>query len=864
MVGMALFMQIHPLQAKEFVWYDGSQAVSYHLQKNVDPVVKVAADMFVADMQAVTSKKALTTQQEKRAIIRVLELDKLSASSRKKMENQGVPVSELMQKIDGFYISIINQQIWIVGANGRGAAYGLLEMSRMAGVSPWVWWGDVIPEKRQKLVIDDHFTTLQGASVEYRGIFINDEDWSIRPWSYANFEKETMVNGKLQSVPFGHIGRNTYKKVFQLLMRLRANAIWPAMHEGTVSFFKVPGAKAVADSCGIAVGSSHCEPLLRSNTGEWDVSQRGRFNYITNKNQVQTYWAERLKEVKGSKGGNLLTIGMRGIHDGSMEGVRTMQEKFDGLQQVIDDQQGLIRKYLGDPSKQTQVFIPYKEVLDIYNRGLKVPDYVTLMWCDDNYGYMTRLSDEVEQKRSGGAGIYYHLSYWGRPHDYLWLTTTQPGLIYNEMKAAYDHNVRKMWLVNVHDPKVAGYDLELFLDLAWDINSVKASSVNAHYHAWLCRQFGDKVGKRLFPVMQRFYQLCAERRPEFMGWSQVELDKKLYDRGLSPVRNSEFSLTAFGGELDRYLERYAEIASQVKDILDDVRPELRDAYFAAIEYPVLAVDAHARKILWAQKARSLASGNTHVDLDKQHAKVCQATAQSQLAYQEIRELTSYYNDMMAQGKWKRSMNMQPRDLPVFAAPNLPMLLSDKEVREWTNKSEEKNSSDTNFMRDSSADDKSKEVISHSLSLDGVVARNASDYQRASDGAEVVQMLGHSMHAVTLPKNGSLSYSFETEKDGDAILRIALIPTQPNDKGDLRFSVSVDGAKPTVFSLKEPFRSEQWKLNVLRGQAIRELLLEKLKSGSHTLVVRALDNHVVVDQWMVDYDKNRKFYLFPVE
>lgn len=864
MVGMALFVQIHPLQAKEFVWYDGSQAVSYHIQKNVDPVVKVAADMFVADMQAVTSKKALVTQQEKRAIIRVLELDKLSASSRKNLEKLGIPVSELMQKIDGFYISIINQQIWIVGKNGRGAAYGLLEMSRMAGVSPWVWWGDVIPEKRQKLVIDDHFTTLQGASVEYRGIFINDEDWSIRPWSYANFEKETMVNGKLQSVPFGHIGRNTYKKVFQLLMRLRANAIWPAMHEGTVSFFKVPGAKAVADSCGIAVGSSHCEPLLRSNTGEWDVSQRGRFNYITNKNQVQAYWAERLREVKGSKGGNLLTIGMRGIHDGSMEGVRTMQEKFDGLQQVINDQQDLIRKYLGDPSKQTQVFIPYKEVLDIYNKGLKVPDYVTLMWCDDNYGYMTRLSDEAEQKRSGGGGIYYHLSYWGRPHDYLWLTTTQPGLIYNEMKAAYDHNVRKMWLVNVHDPKVAGYDLELFLDMAWNINSVKANTINAHYQSWLCRQFGEKAGKRLFPVMQTFYQLCAERRPEFMGWSQVELDKKLYDRGLSSVRNSEFSLTAFGDELGRYLERYAEIASQVKDILGDVRPELRDAYFAAIEYPVLAADAHARKILWAQKARSLASGNTRVDLDKQHAKVCQATAQSQLAYQEIRELTSYYNDMMAQGKWKRSMNMQPRDLPVFAAPNLPMLLSDKEVREWTNKSEEKNSGDTNFMRDSSADVKSKELTLHSLSLDGVIARNASDYQQASEGAEVVQMLGHSMHAVTLPKNGSLSYSFETEKEGDAILRIALIPTQPNDKGDLRFSVSVDGAKPTVFSLKEPFRSEQWKLNVLRGQAIRELLLEKLKSGSHTLVVKALDHHVVVDQWMIDYDKNRQFYLFPVD
>lgn len=166
---------------------------------------------------------------------------------------------------------------------------------------------------------------------------------------------------------------------------------------------------------------------MRNNVGEWDEKKRGAFNYITNRQSVQDYWIERLKEVKGSKGGNLLTIGMRGIHDGSMQGVKTMKEKFDALQLVIDDQQKLIGKYLGNPAKQTQVFIPYKEVLDIYNMGLKVPDYVTLMWCDDNYGYITRLSDSTEYSCQGGGGVYYHLSYWGRPHDFLWLTTMRPG-----------------------------------------------------------------------------------------------------------------------------------------------------------------------------------------------------------------------------------------------------------------------------------------------------------------------------------------------------------------------------------------------------------------------------------------------------
>lgn len=773
------------LSAKDLIWYDGTHPVTYHVQKNVDPVVKVAAEMFSGDMEAVTGKRAVA-EKEKTAAIRIIELDKASASDRKGLLKQGIPVAELQKKIDGFHISIQGHQILVVGTNGRGAAYGLLEMSRKAGVNPWIWWGDVTPEKRTTLTVDDGFTTLQGASVEYRGIFINDEDWSLRPWS-NNFSGDT------------------YKKVFQLLMRLRANAVWPAMHEGTTSFFKIPGAKAVADSCGIAVGSSHCEPLLRSNLGEWDVAKRGRYNYIINKEEVQKYWAERLDEVKGSKGGNLLTIGMRGIHDGSMEGVKTMQEKFDGLQQVINDQQELIRQHIGDPSKQTQVFIPYKEVLDIYNKGLKVPDYVTLMWCDDNYGYLTRLPDAQEQKRCGGGGVYYHLSYWGRPHDHLWLTTTQPGLIYKEMKAAYDHNVRKIWIVNVHDPKVAGYDLELFLDMAWNINSVKANTIEQHYQSWLCRQFGEEAGKALFPVMKEFYHLCGERRPEFMGWTQVELDKKKYNRGMNPIQESELSTSSFGNERERYLERYAIVAAKVKDAESLVRPELKDAYFAAVKYPVLAAEAHARKVL----------------------------RHSSKAYQEIQDLTTYYNKVLADGKWNGLMDMQPRKLPVFDAPKSQTPVSDGKA-------------------------------CHPLTVENAIARNACDYQQASAKLETVQMLGHSMNAVSLPKNATVTYEFAAEQEGEAILQVALIPTQPNDKGDLRFSVSVDGAEPVVYSLKEPFRSERWKLNVLRGQAVRELKLPDLKLGKHTLCIQALDDHVVLDQWMIDWNLHRKSYLFPVE
>ena len=714
---LVLALCVMGVQAAEIVWFDGQQPITYCVPKKVEPVVKVALELWKSDMQQVTGLEPVMINASKSKII--------LRQSRKLPE-------------DGFRISVKNGQIIIEGSNGRGMAYGLLELSRMAGVSPWVWWGDVVPEKKARLTMDEDFVTEQSPSVAYRGIFLNDEDWSLRPWSYLNYEPGDK----------GHIGPKTYKKIFQLLLRLRANAIWPAMHTGTTAFFKIPGAKAMADSCGIVIGTSHCEPLLRNNVDEWDVKQRGAFNYKTNREQVQQYWIERLQEVKKSKD-NMFTIGMRGIHDGSMEGYKTTQEKLEGLQQVIDDQQELLHKYIGAPEKQMQVFVPCKEVLELYQKGLKVPDYVTLMWCDDNYGYMTRLSNAEEQQRQGGGGVYYHLSYWGRPHDYLWLTTTQPGLIYNEMREAYDHNVRKLWIVNVHDPKVAGYDLELFLDMAWNIDCVSGETLNNHYQAWLCRQFGDQAGERLFPVMHEFYRLCGERRPEFMGYTQVELDKKKYNRGLSPV--SEVPLTAI--EVANRLSAFEQLKANVIAIRPHVRQDLADAFFAAIEYPVFATAAMNRKIL-------------------------SNSVESHRAYEEIQALTKRYNEMNG-GKWRYLMDAAPRQLPVF------------------------------------------EDVHASLMKQGDVSSfiNACDYAEASEGVKTIQMLGHSMNAVALP----------------------------NDNGDLRYSVSIDGGEPTVFSLKEPFRSEEWKQNVLRGQALREQRVH-LSAGQHTLTIRALDAHIVFDQF----------------
>lgn len=814
------------VQAKDIVLFNGKNPVSYTVNSNPSPVVNIALNMFSSDMQAVTGKKAKSKSDSPLAIY---QLDALTDKEFKEVSRIDFPLNKIIVSKDAFWMGVKNDKLYIIGNNGRGTAYGILELSKISGVSPWIWWGDVHPEKKSQLIINDKYQTLQVPSVEYRGIFINDEDWSTRTWAHKTLDRKQEQ---------GTIGPNTYRKIFELLLRLKANTIWPAMHPGTKPFFQVKGNQEVADSCDIYIGTSHCEPLLRNNVGEWNVKNMGAFNYLTNQKKIEDYWTYRIKETASMD--VIYTLGMRGIHDGSMEGVKTLDEKTKWLQKVINDQRKLLHKNLKTDIKNIpQIFVPYKEVLDIYNNGLKVPDDVTLMWCDDNYGYLTHLSNPSEAKRSGGSGVYYHLSYWGRPHDYLWLTTTQPGLIYEEMHKAYTNNNKRIWIANVHDPKVAAYDLSLFLDMAWNINITKTNSLQQHMQNWLCQQFGTHTGKLLLPVMKEFYHLTAIRKPEFMGWTQTELDKKKYNRGLSPIQDTEFNAGEFGNEIERYKAAYQAIKEKVEEIEKTIRPTLSDAYFAAIKYPIFMAADMAIKQLEAQEARHIARPGLFFN-DKE---AMTAAANSMTAHQEIIAMTKYYNEQLAGGKWNGIMSMSPRDLPVFKEPALPGILTDEQIKKYAD----------------------KEIDAEPLEnhMNRVIARNAVHYTTASKDVYTTEMLGHSMKSLNLPKGSVVKYNFLCEKTDSAIIRIATIPTHAVNQNDIRFSVTIDGNNEQIFTLKEPFRSEQWKQNVLRGQAVKSfhLLLEK---GTHTLEIKALDEGIILDQWMIDYNLNRKFYMFPIE
>ena len=496
---------------KEFILQSG-QTVTIACCNSEKLVVRTSLEMLGRDIRTVLS--ATTELNDKVGAIVVGTVGQSNL-----INETGIDLSALKNKKQAFLLTVSQDgKLVVAGSDSHGTAYGILEISRLLGVSPWEWWADVTPEKRETFRLSSKFRELQSPSVEYRGIFINDEDWGLMPWGNQTYEPSDVK---------GEIGPRTNERIFELLLRLRANTYWPAMHECTLPFFLTKGNREMAKKYGIFVGASHCEPMACNAAGEWSRRGKGVYDYVNNSPAVYKFWEDRVKEVAGQE--ILYTLGMRGVHDGKMQGAKTVEEQKAVLDRVPADQRGLLEKYVNKEVTQVpQVFIPYKEVLDIYHAGLQVPEDVTLMWCDDNYGYIRHFPTAVERARKGGNGVYYHVSYWGRPHDYLWLGTMSPSLIYQQMKLAYDQGIQKMWILNVGDIKPAEYQIELFMDMAWNLDKVSSEGVTVHLKHWLERELGTSCAKAVLPVMQEHYRLAHIRKPEFMGNTREEENNPIY------------------------------------------------------------------------------------------------------------------------------------------------------------------------------------------------------------------------------------------------------------------------------------------------------------------------------------------------
>ncbi|WP_342990955.1 MULTISPECIES: glycosyl hydrolase 115 family protein [Bacteroides] len=765
---IALF--VHGKQ-QDFIIY-AKQPVKITCSDSEGQVVRTSLEILCRDFQAVLSSSTNMDANTGDIIVGTIGQSDL-------LRQVQLDTSVLKDKKQAFLLAVSPEgKLIVAGSDKHGTAYGILEISRLLGVSPWEWWADVVPEKRKSFTLSSEFKSLQFPSVEYRGIFINDEDWGLMPWSSQTYEPSKVK---------GEIGPRTNERIFELLLRLRANTYWPAMHECTVPFFLTKGNREMAEKYGIFMGASHCEPMACSVAGEWRRRGTGEYNYVTNRVNVCKFWEERVKEVADQE--IVYTLGMRGVHDGAMQGVKTAEAQKNVLNRIFVTQRGLLEKYVNkDVTKVPQVFIPYKEVLEAYHAGLQVPDDVTLMWCDDNYGYIRHFPTPEERMRKGGNGIYYHISYWGRPHDYLWLGTVSPSLIYQQMKLAYERGIQKMWVLNVGDIKPSEYQIELFMDMAWNMDKVASEGITSHLRQWLEREFGFGCAKKIWPVVQEHYRLAYIRKPEFMGNTRVEESNAVYNI----VKDLPWSER----EINERLLAYDKLSETVERVASKIPASRQNAYFELVKYPVQAASQMNRKLLFAQLARHGKAEWDKIDM----------------AYDSIVTLTRHYNEL-ENGKWDRMMSFQPRRLSVFGrverkSESAPLISERPAVYKWN----------------------------------GIEAMKG--FPVAHEG------LGYDGKAAGIKKGDTLTFSFNNWKKDSVEVDIRLLPNHPVAGEKLSFSVSLDGKELKEVSYETKGRSEEWKENVLRNQAIRKTRFPIAKKKSHELAIKALDEGVVLDQIML--------------
>ncbi len=610
-----------------------TNSICIYYDPNDAEVVKISANLLCSDIEMIVGQKPrISTSADDLGDYTII----VGSIGNNELINQlsetgVITTSNIEGKWECYHAKTIDQPTWggqkalvIAGSDRRGTAYGIFELSKAIGVSPWYWWADVTPQQKEEVNICPIDAFSSEPTVKFRGIFINDEDWGLQEWAQYTYD------------PIGDIGPTTYEKVFELLLRLKANYIWPAMHPCTQSFNFYADNKVVADKYAIVMGSSHHEPLLY-NTEEWPYSTSS-WNAFTNLDVIMGVLEDRVQNNCMYE--NVYTVGIRGAGDGGMSGASSLDAATEKTEEVIDLERNLLTTYV-DPTitNVPQVFWPYKEVLDIYNNNMDLPDDITLGWVDDNHGYVRQVSNPTEQQRSGGSGVYYHVSYWGSPSDYLWITSTQPALIATEMKKAADFGGDRIWIFNVGDIKPAEMVMNFCLDMAWDYNEWDAHNVREYINQWVTYQFGDTYAESITNIYMKYFQLAQAAKPEHMN------------------------LVSFSdNEIDDRLAAYEEIAATAEDIYNVMPSDLADAFYETVYYPIMGANLMNQKFLYAYKS-IVASQNGDENTTAYAEKAVSA-------YNAIIEKTDYYNTGIKDGKWNKIISCDIRDQDVYDMPTV--------------------------------------------------------------------------------------------------------------------------------------------------------------------------------------------------
>ena len=723
-------------------------------------------------------------------------------------------LADLKGKREKYVITTIDGQLVIAGSDRRGTVYGIYELSRQMGVSPWYWWMDVPVKHRDEMVIMPGSYTDGEPAVEFRGLFLNDEAPCLTSWVKNTF-----------GTNYGD--HRFYAKVFELILRLKGNMLWPAMWSWAFYADDTENLKT-ADEMGVIMGTSHHEPMARNHQeyarkrGEW-----GPWNYQKNQQKLDQFFREGIERMKGTE--DMVTIGMRGDGDEAM----SAEADTKLLQRIVENQRKIIKQVTGKPAnKTTQVWALYKEVLDYYDAGMRVPDDVIMLLCDDNWGNVRRVPNAQERKHPGGWGLYYHVDYVGAPRNTKWLNVTQTQQMFEQLSLAYDHGIQRMWILNVGDLKPMEYPIQLFMDMAWNPKEFTQQDVKRHTSRFFRRILGCGVAPEVAEVYNRNCQYMARVTPEM-------LDAQTYNIAT--------------GEWRKVADDYARLEREALRLLPEIPAAAHDAYRQSVLFPVQAM-ANLYDMYYAQAMNQHLASAGLPDANDWAERVKNCFRRDSL-------LCHYYNKVMAGGKWDGMMTQKHigyrswnDDFPKDMLPRTATVPVDSSTGGYT-----------------------------FTAANGYVAMEAEHFysSKATDGTEwsIYPDYGRTRSAVALtpytkPVDGaSLTYRFALPASAPAEVTVHVVVKSTLDflnVGGHEYTVSLDGLAPQTVNFnktlvdRQPYMYSEYYPAVARRIVEKTVTLPVGHAAVHELTLTPRHPGIVFEKIVVDCGGYQPQYLFGEE
>jgi hypothetical protein len=798
-------------------------------------LVQKAASFLQQDIKMVTGKKPEiinNTSSSAKTIIIIGSVEK-SALIQQLIQQKKINVDKIKNKWEAYQVQTVSNPfkgvenaLIITGSDRRGTAYGVFELSQQIGVSPWYWWADVPVKKKTALYVNKNINISDAPKVKYRGFFINDEAPAFSGWTKEKF---------------GGVNHLVYEKIFELLLRLKANYLWPAMWGNAFNDDDTLNPK-LADEYGIVMGTSHHEPMLRAQQ-EWKRYGKGKWDYDSNEVVLKEFWKKGLENMGTHE--SIVTIGMRG--DGDMP--MTQGTAIALLERIVADQRKIIEDVTHKPASETpQLWALYKEVQDYYDKGMRVPDDVTLLLCDDNWGNIRKLPKLNEPKRKGGYGIYYHFDYVGGPRNYKWLNTNNISRVWEQMHLAYEYNVRNIWIVNVGDIKPMEFPISFFLDYAWNPDKWNEENLRDYYTQWATKQFGPKYAKEIGEIICKYSQYNARRKPELLDQNTYSLENY--------------------NEAEMVVKDYKDLLAKAEKINGDLPSEYRDAYFELILHPVKAC-SNLQELYTTVAENKKAYANKWTIANRYADEAKQLYINDSL-------ISAEYNSISG-GKWNHMMDQTHIGYTYWQQPPKQKMLEVKYVPEDSFNVLEITLPDITRAKlpagingnvcyeeegyvSIEADHHTKAINANNIKW-----KTISDIGRDGDGITTFPVTANEQ---TINANSPhLEYTIYTYDSGNIKLNAYLSPTLNfhSDSAGLKYGISIDNETPQIISInKDDNNTRIWEQWVANNIIIKTTNHTITKPGKHIIKYWMVSPAVVLQKIVVDLGGVKPNYLGPPE